>query len=191
MYDSLLSPAVAANLSPGSYAYLDNLLSLEATSRPATHYNRVVGFLPLHEWEPFLSLLQDQRFTAFLRRGISSGFRLGFNPASTLRSSKRNSPSATSLSTKVDDYLRDEVETGNLGRVADSSSTHISPIGFIPKKNKPGKYRLIVNLSAPEGASVNDGISFVASSFHYVTVRETARMIPQGAFLAKIDLKAA
>ena len=26
---------------------------------------------------------------------------------------------------------------------------------------------------------------------HYVTVREAARMIPQGAFLAKIDLKAA
>ena len=164
MYDSLLSPAVAANLSPGSYAYLDNLLSLEATSRPATHYNRVVGFLPLHEWEPFLSLLQDQRFTAFLRRGISSGFRLGFNPASTLTASKSNSPSATSLSSKVNDYLRDEVETGNLGRVADSSSTHINPIGFIPKKNKPGKYRLIVNLSAPEGASVNDGISSVASS---------------------------
>ena len=38
---------------------------------------------------------------------------------------------------------------------------------------------------------MNDGISFVASSFHYITVRETARMIPKGAFLAKIDLKAA
>ena len=61
-------PAVAANLSPGSYAYLDSLLSLEATSRPAAHYNRVVGFLPLHEWEPFLSLFQDQHFAAFLRR---------------------------------------------------------------------------------------------------------------------------
>ena len=132
--------------------------------QPCTHYNRVVGFLPLHEWEPFLSLLQDQCFAAFLRRGISSGFRLGFNPASILTASKSNSPSATSLSSKVNDYLRDEVETGNLGNVADSSSTHINPIGFIPKKNKPGKYKLLVNLSAPEGASVNDGISSVASS---------------------------
>ncbi len=26
---------------------------------------------------------------------------------------------------------------------------HCSPFGVIPKKNKPGKYRLIVNLSAP------------------------------------------
>ena len=128
---------------------------------------------------------------SLLEKGISSGFRLGFNPASNLRSSKRNNPSATSLSTKVDDYIRDEVEMGNLGRAADSSSAHISPIGFILKKNKPGKYRLIVNISAPEGASVNDGISSVVSSFHYVTVREVARMIPQGAFLAKIDLKAA
>ena len=127
---------------------------------------------------------------SLLEKGISFGFRLGFNPASNLRSSKRNNPSATSLSTKVDDYIRDEVETGNLGRAADSSSAHIS-IGFILKKNKPGKYRLIVNISAPEGASMNNGISSVAFSFHYVTVREVARMIPQGAFLAKIDLKAA
>ena len=178
---------MAANLSIGSYAYLNNLLSLEATSGPATHFNRVVEFLPLHKWEPF----PDQCFAAFMRRSISSGFRLGFNPASPLRASKSNSPSATSLSAKVDEYLRDEVEAGNLNRVAESPSIHISPIGFIPNINKPGRYRLIVNLSAPEGASVNNGISSVASSFHYITVRETARMIPQGAFLAKIDLKAA
>ena len=124
---------MAANLSIGSYAYLYNLLSLEATSGP-THFNRVVGFCSLHEWEPFLSLLPNQCFAAFMRRGISSGFRLGFNPASPLRASKSNSPSATSLSAKVDEYLRDEVEAGNLSRVADNPSIHISPIGFIPKK---------------------------------------------------------
>ena len=91
----------------------------------------------------------------------------------------------------MDEYLRDEVEAGNMGRVADRPSIHISPIGFIPKKNKAGKYQLIVNPSAPKGASVNNRISSVASSFHYITVRETARMTPQVAFLAKINLKAA
>lgn len=36
---------------------------------------------------------------------------------------------------------------------------HCTPFGIIPKKSKPGKWRLIVDLSSPEGHSVNDGIS--------------------------------
>ena len=40
-----------------------------------------------------------------------------------------------------------------------SKDIHTSPIGAIPKKNKPGKRRLIVDLSSPSGHSVNDGIS--------------------------------
>ena len=35
---------------------------------------------------------------------------------------------------------------------------HVSPFGVIPKKNKPNKWGLILDLSAPAGASVNDGI---------------------------------
>ena len=35
---------------------------------------------------------------------------------------------------------------------------HISPFGVIPKA-VPGKRRLIVDLSSPQGKSVNDGIS--------------------------------
>ncbi len=34
----------------------------------------------------------------------------------------------------------------------------LSPFSLIPKKGKPGKWQLIVNLLAPEGSSVNDGI---------------------------------
>ena len=30
---------------------------------------------------------------------------------------------------------------------------HISPFGVIPKKSKPGQWRLIVDLSSPENAS--------------------------------------
>ncbi len=37
-------------------------------------------------------------------------------------------------------------------------SIHCSPFGVIPKRKKPGNFRLILNLSAPEGHSVNDGI---------------------------------
>jgi len=36
---------------------------------------------------------------------------------------------------------------------------HFSPSEVIPKKNRPGKCRLIVDLSAPDGLSVNDAIN--------------------------------
>ena len=60
----------------------------------------------------------------------------------------------------VSDYIRDELSTGRLVELAEEEeaaewNVHCSPI---PKKNKPGKWRLIVDLSSPDGASVNDGI---------------------------------
>ena len=33
---------------------------------------------------------------------------------------------------------------------------HTSPFGVIPKKHKPDKWHLIVDLSLPEGSSIND-----------------------------------
>ena len=43
---------------------------------------------------------------------------------------------------------------------------HTSQFGVIPK-SEPGTWRLIVDLSAPEGASVNDGIDPEVCSLHY------------------------
>ena len=48
---------------------------------------------------------------------------------------------------------------------------------LIPKKSKPGKWRLIVNLSALSGASVNDGIDKECSSLYYPTVEDLALVI--------------
>ena len=41
----------------------------------------------------------------------------------------------------------------------------LGPPGLIPKKNKPGKWRQIVDLSFLEGLSINDGIDTDLSSF--------------------------
>ena len=68
-----------------------------------------------------------------------------------------------------------------------------SRFGVIPKST-PGKWRLIVNLSAPEGASVNDGINDRVSSLSYVTVDDAAReVLRRGArsLLAKVDVESA
>ncbi len=69
-----------------------------------------------------------------------------------------------------------------------------SQFGVIPKKGKPGKWRLIVNLSAQEGAIVNDGIAKELASVAYTSVDEVVRRVLQlgrGAEVAKADVKAA
>ena len=47
---------------------------------------------------------------------------------------------------------------------------YISPFGVIPKRAKPGQWQLIVYLSSPSNASVNDGIDKDMCSVSYVTV---------------------
>ena len=69
---------------------------------------------------------------------------------------------------------------------------HISPIGIIPKQNQPGKFRLIVDLSSPQGFSVNDGIDPQLCTLKYTSVTQAANMVKhlgQGALMAKLGLK--
>ena len=77
---------------------------------------------------------------------------------------------------------------------AQASETHCNPVGIIRKPHQPGKFRLIVNLSSPEGASVNDAISPELASVQYTTVRQAALKVAalgKGALLAKMDLHSA
>ena len=76
-----------------------------------------------------------------------------------------------------------------------NSNAHISPIGAVPKKNKPGKWHLIMDLSSPKGSSVNDGVDPAWATLNYVTVDHLASLIlhPYGprALLVKADVKEA
>ena len=104
-----------------------------------------------------MSSLPDQRFAAFLRRGFQNGFRIGADLSHPLHSSAANMPSAIANPEVVDKYIAEEVGAGKLQAVtnpAEVAHTYCSPLGIIPKPHQPGKFRLIVNLSAPEGTSV-------------------------------------
>ena len=96
----------------------------------------------------------------------------------------------------VRDYLAQECSEGRiLGPfpVEDQPGLQVSRFGVIPK-GKSGKWRLIIDLSAPEGRSVNDGIEPELCSLSYVNVDEAAvaiRKAGRGAFLAKVDIKQA
>ena len=70
----------------------------------------------------------------------------------------------------------------------------MSSFGVIPKKGQPEKWSLIVYLSSPGGASVNDGIDPDEFTFHYISVDQVIRMVllfGKRALMAKFDVEAA
>ena len=106
--------------------------------------------------------------------------------------------SATENPSVVGEYIEEERLLGRLVPVPTealaTTSVQLSPFGVIPKRGQPGRWRLIVNLSAPKGYSVNDGIDPQLTSLHYASVDDAVSVIQSlgaGALMAKLDLKAA
>ena len=65
---------------------------------------------------------------------------------------------------------------------------------MIPKGHQKGRWRLILDLSHPEGKSVNSGIDQRICSLVYTSVDSAARQIVslgRGTHLAKLDLESA
>ena len=64
----------------------------------------------------------------------------------------------------------------------------------VPKGHVPGRWRLITDLSYPEGASVNDGIRPNLCSLRYTSVEivaAAAQRLGVGTLLVKADIKSA
>ena len=153
----------------------------------------LTGFLPLPQWQPFLQAHPDQAFAEFVRRGITHGFRVGFDPINRLKSAPQNFHSVRDNPLIVHKYIADEVAQGRLVK-RPGVDIRRNPIGIIPKPHQPGKFRLIVDLSAPRGFSVNDGISPSLCSLDYISVDQAARLIAKcgrGTLMAKTDLQSA
>ena len=69
---------------------------------------------------------------------------------------------------------------------------HTSPIGLVPKGHTGTRWRLIVDLSSPPSASVNDGIPKDLCSIKYASIDDAIRLIRQmgpRCQLVKMDLK--
>ena len=184
-------------------AYTLDLLRLEAM-RPLQavqdpHLQGIHSPLRVDEWRKLLQEHPDQQYVAFLIRGMTFGFRIGFDRAQKLRPSRRNLKSALEQPTVVTDYLKQEsLQQTVLGPFVRQDlqhlKIHVSKFGVIPKKHTPGKWRLIVDLSSPENRSVNDGIDPTLCSLSYTRVEQVARAVLElgpGTQLAKIDIKSA
>ena len=148
-------------------------------------------------WRDGLRDHPDAEFARYITMGLQSGFRIGFDGSTALHSARRNMPSVLEHPEVVDQYVGDESVAGRIlgpfprGAIPD---LHINRLGVIPKGHTPGKWRLITDLSHPDGHSVNDGIDPQLCSLRYTSVDRVARMaqsIGRGTLLAKLDIKSA
>ena len=129
--------------------------------------------------------------------GLAEGFRLGFNPGTSLRSAKKNKASAYQHPEIIDAYLSNEVVLGQVAGPFPSSpipNLHINSFGVIPKKGQPNKWRLILDMSSPLGSSVNEGINPNDYPLQYIRVDDIVKMVykfGRGALMAKFDVESA
>lgn len=105
---------------------------------------------------------------------------MGFNyGGQSCKGSVRNKSSALQRRAVVRDYLADGRAQGRiLGPfpIGSLPGLQVSRFGVIPK-GRSGKWRLIVDLSSPEGKSVNDGIEPELCSMTYVSVDGAVELI--------------
>ena len=122
---------------------------------------------------------------------------MGLDYAKPIASAKQNGTSAIEHLLVVESYLRSERAEGRMIGLVDSKSVpglHTNRFGVIPKDHATNRWRLITDLSFPEGTSINDGIRPELCSLTYTSVDRVARAAEQlgpGALLAKVDTKSA
>jgi hypothetical protein len=163
------------------------------------HDSSLATPLKLPVWQSSLDAFPDRPLAQYILRGISQGFRIGVNQKMEQKPSRRNLKSAYEHPEVVSAYLQREVDLGRMLPLQPSPdlvppSIQISPFGVIPKRYKPDKWRLITDLSSPEGNSVNDAISRELCSVCYTSVDTAAELIHtlgKGCLLAKLDLQEA
>ena len=191
---------VGSCVSGGKYTYTDDLLHLQSSIpsvvRLPPECSIITTPLRVEVWEKYLQLFPDREYVQYLLDGIRQGFRIGCNNSSKLCSSSRNMRGAEEHPLVVQQYLQEEQKLGRIIPVHPSVKhvVHLSRFGVIPKKHQPGKWRLIVDLSSPTGASVNDFIDPSLCSLKYASVDDAAEFVFRSGRetqMAKLDIKSA
>ena len=136
------------------------------------------------------------RLKEYVVSGIRDGFRIGFDYHNhSCKRAKKNMSLVLDHPEFINKYtcIAEECAAGRLLGPFDPASlpsVQTSSFGVIPKST-PGKWRLILDLSSPEGHSVNDGIDQDLCSLSYIKVDDAAKAavkLGRGALLAKVDI---
>ena len=167
------------------YQYMQQLQQIKRcrphpTRQLPSHLAAVTTPLHLSAWKKAFKVHPDKDFSHHNIQGITSGFHIGFEYGKvTCQAASTNLSSTSQHPAVVEEYISKELGEGRIAEVHDPAGLtdlQISPFGVIPKK-EPGRWRLIVDLSFPEGASVNDSIDKSICSLQYVTVDHIAAVV--------------
>ena len=146
-------------------------------------------------WEDMLHTHPDREFADIIVNEIREGFHIGFEYRrfGGTRSSDRNICSTLEHPDIVDDYLAEDDQRDHvLGPFSQLPAWPLigSRFGVIPKRGRENQRRLIVDLSSPEGHSINDSIDPQSCSLSYVTVDNiAARICKLGEVLADCKVR--
>ena len=128
----------------------------------------------------------------YILTGLRTGFDLGYN-GPLLPVHRRNNKSARDQHKAVSEAIAKELKRGHTAGPFPNPPfpvNHISPLGTAPKDD--GTYRLVLDLSQPEGLSVNERIDkteFPTEYTHFDKATDLIRRVGIGCLLTKIDIK--
>lgn len=150
--------------SDGSYKYMQDLMALEAkkgliSSAINPQLARISTPLNVQIWKQYLRKHPDKDFAKYILQGLQLGFSIGLDTSISFVSANKNISSVDKNPEVIDKYILEEADKGNiLGPFSfqGSEGYHINRVGVISTRHQPGKWRLITDLSFPEGASIND-----------------------------------
>ena len=115
----------------------------------------------LAQWGEVLAGHSDGQFVQYVLEGLEHGFHVGCTASTSLSDPRGNLLSTRLHPEVIDDYLLAEIREGRMlgpfppGEVP---GLHVNHMGVVPKGHTPVRWRLITDLSYPEGMSVNDDI---------------------------------
>jgi len=141
----------------------------------------VANVLHPHAIADLLSSYPNQRFVDALISIATHGARLGFEgTAASSRARQPNHVSATAHPDVVSNAIQREVQKGRIKEVINLPPSYFcSPIGLVPKtiNGVQSGWRVIFDLSCPDGASVNDGIPSKHGTITYETLNDAIRLV--------------
>ena len=143
-----------------------------------------------------LSQYPNQRFVDTLTSIVTHGIRVGYEGSLSGRTRRPNHSSSYLHVDVIKNSIQSELKKGRIKQVQLPTDYFCSPIGLVPKLDDGIQmgWRVIFDLSSPEGHSVNDGIPKEYGSITYETLNDAIRLVAQagkGAVMMKRDLKSA
>ena len=139
----------------------------------------------------------NQRFVDTITAIATCGARVGYIGPLTRRIRRPNHTSSFTQAEIITAQIQNELAKKRIKQIPSLPLNYFcSPIGLTPKRvdgHQTG-WRMIFDLSSPEGSSVNDGIPKEHGTIIYETLNDAIRLIAQagkGAVMMKRDLKSA